>query len=597
MFRGLTVAASLLCLLSALPAWAGGRVLTATGSSLYLRSARVAQARAPQWTTGWLSVEVDGGPGRFIVVLPAPAGARVDPALDAFFSALDAATAPRVRPPKPVLACGATSEGSLEDTSQPFVSTLDPVEVAVLDDLTAVDAFASQKGVSFGADDAAALGPGRFAAVVFDLTQGIGRTETLRVVVPVAGTTTGLALLASADVPDVTLFSITEGRAALGPGIDEIGASALAAEWKVLPGTSNYVAERRGYLLSAAGGVALIEASGGTPLFGWNVLPSGAGALPPGVKTYFEKAKKEGAGIVSSDLCAEPVWDAVASGKTGARVSRACAPGALVAIPDAPGAKPCDETPLAGQSSASALRCGDADDLAYAFAGMRVDTVRVTRHATVAGPATPSPLEISPSDGPTVSLLVTAASADTSGCVNGNAGASGSGGTTGGAGYGGYGGGGGYAGGVDYGPDPVPEPDPRVDVSCWVEFADSCSSGSSDGSGDSCSSDSSSETEGDTCSGDSSSSDAEGESCSGDSSQSPEGDTCSGDSSSGAEGDTCSGDSGGGGESCSSGSSSSGGDCAVPRRPLRMRVSALFLLFAAVALPLRRSARRPRRAC
>lgn len=593
MLRRLAVPLALLaCSLTARESHAGGRVLTAGDSTLFVSGARVAQARAPKWTTAWLSLDVDGGPGRFVLVLPVVPGTKLDPALDAFFSALDTSTAPRIRPPKPVLACGATHESSLEDTSSSASHTLSPVTLAVLDSLSAVDSFAVQQGVAFGPEDAAKLGgvsSSGFVAIVYDLGQGVGTTETIRVSLPAPASHLGLGLLASDTAPEVTVFSIAEGRAAFTPGIDELGASALGTEWQVLAGSSSYVEDRRSTLLAALGGVAVIESSGSTPLFGWNVLPAGAGALAPGVKTYFDRAKKEGAGIASADLCVEPVWSAISAGKGGARLSRVCAAGSLVAVA---GGSPCDELPAPGEISGAALRCGAADDVAFALSGLRADAVRVTRHATVAGPATPLLADVGVSEGPAVSLVVTAASADTTGCVSGG-GASGSGGTTGGAGYAGYGGGG-YGASTGYDPDPIVEPEPHVDVSCWVQVADSCgSNGSGDAGGDSCSGDSSSDAEGDTCSGDSSGSSDEGDTCSGDSSGSGEGDTCGGDSASGAEGDTCSGgDSGGGGDSCSSGSSSGGGDCSVPRRPRRLRVSALFLLFAAIALPLRRAGRR-----
>ena len=593
MLRRLALPLALLaCSLPARESHAGGRVLRAADSPLFVSGVRVAQARAPKWTTAWLSLDVDGGPGRFVLVLPVVPGTKLDPALDAFFSALDTSTAPRIRPPKPVLACGATHESSLEDTSDSASHTLSPVTLAVLDSLSAVDSFAVQQGVAFDAQDAAKLGSvssSGFVAIVYDLGQGVGTTETIRVSLPAPASHLGLGLLASDTAPEVSVFSIAEGRAAFTAGIDELGASALGTEWQVLAGTSSYAEDRRSTLLAALGGVAVIESSGSTPLFGWNVLPGGAGALAPGVKTYFERAKKEGAGIASPDLCVEPVWGAISAGKGGARLSRVCAAGSLVAVA---GGQPCDELPAPGEISGAALRCGAADDVAFALSGLRADAVRITRHATVAGPATPTLADVGVGDGPAVSLVVTAASADTTGCVGGG-GASGSGGTTGGAGYAGYGGGGGYGASTGYDPDPIVEPEPHVDVSCWVQVADSCGSSGSDGSGeDSCSGDSSGDAEGDTCSGDSSGSDAEGDTCSGDSSGSAEGDTCGGDSASGAEGDTCSGgDTGGGGDSCSSGSSSSGGDCSVPRRPRRLRVSALFLLFAAIALPLRRASR------
>lgn len=596
MLRRLALALPLMMVSGA--AHAAGRVLTAQDSTVVVGSARIVRAQAPQWTTDWVSLGLEGGPGRVVLVIPAAAGTRVDPSLDAFFAALDGVTAPRIRPPKPVLACGATHEGSLENTSFEPATGLEPASVAVLDDLAQLSSFAIKQGVAFDADDAALLGQSggaRFVAVVYDLTQDAGFSQPLRVHEPSTVTQRGVALLASDAAPDVTLFTIAEGRAAWPAGVTETAAGDLGVEWQVLSGTSNYLADRRTELLSKQGGLAVVEASGSTPLFGWTVLPSGAGALPPGVKNYFEKAKKEATGVSGADFCVAPIWDAIAAGKNGARVSRACAAGAWVTVPDGPGSPPCDEKAGPGEVASAGLECGTADDIAFLLAGMRADRVRVTRHATIAGAKSLSVATLGVVDGPAVSLLVTADSQNTSGCSSGNGGASG--GTTGGAGYGGDGAQGGYGATTGY---YEPEPaDPPVDVNCGVEIVESCGSGGGSGSGgdDSCSGDSSSDGDGDTCGGDSTGTTDEGDTCGGDSTANGDGDTCSGDSSGGGEGDTCSGGDSGGGESCSSGSGSSGGDCSVPRRPRRLRVSALFLLFAAIALPLRRASRsrRPQR--
>ena len=180
----------------------------------------------------------------------------------------------------------------------------------------------------------AATGAPRFVAVVYDLGQDKGISEPLRIAQPTASPSPHIALLASDASPDVTLFSIAEGRVGWVAGVEEIGASEVGNEWLSVDGISSYVQDRRTELLAKQGALSVVESSGSTPLFGWTVLPAGAGALAPGVKSYFEKAKKEVAGVSPSDLCVAPVWDAIAAGKTGARLARACAAGALVSVPD-----------------------------------------------------------------------------------------------------------------------------------------------------------------------------------------------------------------------------------------------------------------------
>lgn len=567
-----------------------GRVLSENGTAIVPSAVRVVQTRSAGPSTEWLSLAVQGGPGRFALVVPVPEGTAVDPAFEAWIDALDFTTAPRIRPPSPVLECGATHSGTLEDTSTPSAATLVPSGVAVLDGPSAVASYALQQGFAFSSADTAqlaALGPTRFVAIAYDLPSAEGSIATLRFASPVPMPDLPVGLLGSLALPELTVFTIGEGRARYS-AVPELPTSELLVTWHVLAGQSDFATARQSYLASLSGAATLIEASGSTPLVGWNVLPGGAGAIAPGVKSYFERAKKEGASVNSVDLCSKPVWDAVESGKLGARVGRVCAPGALALVPSSTPST-CDENPGAGEISGGALRCGDAADAALAFAGMQADKVRLTRHTMLIGTETPLALSPTVAEGASVSLLVTCDVADSTGCLPG---AGGSGGThSGGAGYGGQGGLGASTG---YDPLPTPEPDPQVnvDVSCWSNLGDSCSGDGSDSSSDSgCSGDSSSESEGDTCSGDSSSDG--GDSCGGDSSSS-EGDTCSGDSSGGADGDTCSGDSGGG-DSCGSGSSGSSGDCAVRPRPRRLKISALSLVLAALALPLRRRGRQKRR--
>ena len=585
-FTGLVTASAALVGTLALagPAQGAGRVLAQSGSGIEPLSARVAESVSPSWSTYWVSVRIDGGAGRFALVVPVPAGTAVDPSLDAWLEALDAATAPRIRPPKGILACGATTQASLEDTKVPHVGSLPPSQVAVLGSVAQVSAFAQKLSLDFSADDAAELSKHAglsFVGVVYETSGGGATTETLRFALPAGVPELALGLLGSASAPEVVLWTIGEGRARV-VGAEEIESGDLGVTWAVLQGASNYGARRQQVLSDKQGAAWLLEGSGSTPLYVWNVLPSGLGTIPPAVREYFDLAQAQGANVGATEGCLAPVWDSRAQGKLGARVSRACAPGLLAQVPGGPGA--CDEAPGPGEVAAAALRCGDADDLAFAFSGLVASDARVTRQANIVGSATPSVTPIVVENKPSVSLLVTADEADTTGCLLGTGGGGGFGGDGGGTGQPPYpGGSGGEVIVVDQ------PPQTSADVSCW---------GSSDSSsGDSCGGDSSNGSDqGDTCSGDGSNNSDSGDTCSGDSSSSnSDGDTCSGDSGSGSGGDSCSGSSDSGGDTCSGSSSSGSSDCSVASvRPRRVRVSALTLLLVALALPARRWSRRRR---
>lgn len=555
---------------------AAGRVFA--DATVSLERGRIVETLGPDWSTRWLALRVSGS-GRLVWIIPVVPGTRADGMGADFIWGLESSTAPRVRPPKAAPVCDAKAS-PIENTAElSDTQALAPSEIGVLDSPSAVAAFVGDRGLAFDAEDEAELAEyGPFLAVVYDVA-GPSWTETLRLALPEAAPPVELSWLGSGV--EVTLYTLAEGRAHAS-NADQLDTNDLDVTFQLADEKSNYIEQRRSQLLTGGGVRFLPEASGTTPLFGWSVLPNQSGAVEPAVKTYLGRAAPS-----AVDACFGAILDAAASLDP---VGPACAPGSLAVVPGAP---PCQESAAPGQISAQSLRCGEADDLALAFAGFHVGAVRVTRQYTLTGPSSPSPLVMSVDVPFDQSLLVTADHYDNKGCVIG-----GSGGAP-GAGGSGWSGDGGY-GNSSYGPDPYyteeqPVENVNVEVNCW---------GSTEGSGDSCSGDSSSDSEGDTCSGDSSDP-ADEDTCGGDSSSSSEGDTCGGDSSSG-EGDTCSGDSGssggdscsgdsGGGDSCSSGSGSSS-DCSVTRvRRPRVKVSALTLFLMALALPLRRVTRKKRR--
>jgi hypothetical protein len=597
--------------LPARDAQAAGRVLRSDSGSAAVVEVRVAHAASSAWSRLWTQYRLNGS-GRTAIVTPVAPATFVDPTTDAWFEALEEATAPRIVPPLGASLCGPTQATSVDVTGNlSHDQTIAPAQVAVLSDLAQVLAFAASQKLVVSSADQTALEqePGPFVALVYQLAGTGALTQPVRYSTRGSAAALPLPLVVSASEPDITLFTIGAGRARIA-GAPEHTPDALGFGWSMMEGKSDYVALRRQLLAQENGKSWLVETTGTAPLYQWSVLPNQAGSVPPVVQIYFERALAQGAATGSAQKCLEPVWDAQELGESGAIVSDPCPGGALAIVPASDGSAPgCDPAPSAGQIAAASLACGMADDLAHALAGTRPDLARITRSRSVAG-SDSGAASIELHDGMTLPRVLTAPSADLNGCLPGD-GAGGSGG-----GSGGGTGASGTPGEPGYGGSDGAHAHTDVSVSCagsseTSSSNDSCSGDSSSGAGDdscsgdsssgasndSCSGDSSSGAGDDSCSGDSSSSSDSTDSCTGDSSSSASdgSDACSGDSSDGygSTGDGCSGDSGSGADSgCSGGDSASGADCNVSRlRSRRPKLSLWLLISAAIALPLRRRRR------
>lgn len=585
------LALALLFVTLAAPAQAAGRLLSGAGKYAWPLEVRLAQARSAQWSRLWVQYRLQGA-GRLAIVAPAAPGTRVDPVPDAWFEALEAATSLRIVRPTGAPACGAASSGSLHVTgSLAHEPTLAPTEVALLSGIADVQGFAAGRSLTFSSDDQLALAqhPGPYVALVYELSGAGVLTQAVRFSAPGSAAPVALTLPSTAGGPvDLSVWWLGEGRARI-VGAKEHTPDAVGFSWLAVQGVSDYPERRRELLESEQGAAWLVEVSGSSALHQWTVLPNQAGAIPPIVSEYLDRALTQGATTGSLGECLAAVWDARASGQAGGVVSERCPAGALALVPG--GGTSCSNAAGPGEISASSLACGEADDLAHALAGSRPDRLRVTRHRGLLAAKT-GDAAIELFDGAELSAAITAPETDLSGC-SGVGGAGGSGSVS---GHGAYGGSTGSPG--------TPDPDPgygatsgEYEDDAHVDVSVSCWGTSEPGHGDdSCSGDSSSsqEGDGDACSGDSSDGyDDGGDSCSGDSSDGS--DSCSGDSSDGYGdgGDSCSGDSGGGDSGCSSDSSSSGGDCSLSkRRPRRPKLSLLVLWVAALLFPLRRFGRR-----
>ena len=564
---------------------------------------RVAVAVGPDRTTLWTSLRFDAAAGAVGIIVPAPPGSSLDFSSDAWFEALEVATAPRVFPPadESPYCPGQSGPAAVFDIAGQVAHTKSlPVDdVAVLDDAGAVALWAAKSGLDLTpalATSLGALGGVRFVAVRFVAEGGPAITRTIRVAMPGAAPLLPLALTRAGATPLlVTSFTIGAGRAAAAGSVDAaISPSDLA--WDAKAKKSNYLDARAALLAAEGSSASLTECAGAAPLATNVSIADGTASIDGLVTAFFERASAYGDGQADPTSC---IASAAVALTSSSPVAASCPRADLGVVDPAPS---CVETVPIGGVDPAKLRCGGvADDLAVALSGLYPTGAWITRQSSQlpAGKAGVDwPLVFN--GGAAVSPLRTAKSLDLAGCgsastsagtgaTSGGMSTSGvtvsSSGSTGGMSFTGVGGsspsggvGSGQIGGNDSSGSGIIDAGP-LDVSCGCSGTSDTSDTSSS---DSC--DGSSDTSSGSCSGDSSSSD----SCSGSSSSS---DSCDGSSG----GDT-SCDSGGGDLNCSGGSSDCSAFGARGKKLVAPRFSVLALALIGLLTPLRRRGRRSRAA-
>lgn len=563
----------------------------------------------------WTSLRFDASAGKVGIVVPAPPGSSLDFSSDAWFEALDVATAPRIFPPdgESPYCPGKSGPAAIFDIASPLAhtSSLPVDDVAVLDAAAAVVSWASLSGLALSPALAASLGGlggMRFVAVRFVAAGGPALTRTLRVAMPGAPPILPLALTRAGAKPLlVTSWMIGEGRA-LSQGSVPVTIPPADLAWDAKAKKSNYV-DVRAATLAAEGSDGFLTECADTATLSTNVsIADGTASIDGLVTAFFDRTAAYGDGLADPTSCISAAAVALTSNSP---VAASC-PRADLGVVDP--AVPCVESVPSGGVDPAKLRCGDsADDLAVALSGLNPTTTWVTRQSTQipAGKAGVDWSLLFHGDA-AISPVRTAKSLDFAGCGGGSSTSTSSGAmstsgvttSSGGVssstgvffddiddanmsvGSGVVSGGGGVGGDDSRGSGSF---DGRsLDVNCGCSGTVDTSSTSSNTS-DGC--DGSSDTSSDACSGDSSGGDA----CSGDSSG---GDACDGSSSSGESCDSSGGDascdSGGGDLDCSGGS----GDCSVRssrgHKRSAPRLSVLSLVLVALIAPLRRRGRRAR---
>ncbi|WP_437798026.1 DUF2330 domain-containing protein [Sorangium sp. So ce693] len=398
---------------------------------------RVAVAAGPERTTLWTSLRFQGASGPVALVVPVPPLAALDTSSDAWFEALEAATAPRVLPPQgvdPYCPGEAGAPGPFETVGRlAHEATLEPVEVTVLEDADAVARWAASAGLALSSETAAQLGSlqgMRFAAARFDAPGGAAVTRTLRVAMGGGEPILPLSLAAAgAGDVQVTAWLLGDGRGALS-GAAPVTLPPASLSWDASAQRSDYAELRAGALGQAGLRGALVEGAGHEALS--RRISLGSDSVDSVIEAYFARASAYGDIGDAPGTCAAV---AAAALESTLKVAASC-PRAAHGVVD--GALDCAESPRRDETDPDLLRCGPAaDDLAVGLSGLAPSSVWLTRvslRLAAGQPGADWPLTFG--EGAAISPVVRAGSVRVDEC-SGEAGAGGSSGVGGPDGLGG----------------------------------------------------------------------------------------------------------------------------------------------------------------
>jgi hypothetical protein len=342
---------------------------------------RVAIAVASERVTLWTSLRLNDKPGAIGVVVPVPPGASIDHSSDAWFEALEAATAPRIFPPGGASPFCTGTEG----WPNPFHITTNlgqspgllPTESVLLDSPGAVSAWAAKHGFKLAPETATALesmSGMRFFAERFVALKGDSMTSTLRVVSPGGAPVLPLALLrAGSEDLHVTAWLVGKGRGNL-QGAENVAVPIAELRWDAAYGISNYPALRASELASKGVDAVLLEAASHDALSDNQPIADGKASIPGATMSYFVRTNLYGDSDVSPSSCIGYAGAALTSSSV---VAESC-PRADLGVVE--GSDTCVESPAAGQVNPSTLRCGGrSDDLAVALSGLVPSQTWLTR--------------------------------------------------------------------------------------------------------------------------------------------------------------------------------------------------------------------------
>ena len=524
----------------------------------------------------WLALETRGKT-RVAWLIDEPEQRSFEPRGDALLETLDEQSTPRFIP----LGIDASECGRSAVPARIARQEFAPIRLQRLEDSAALAAELAALGAN--SQDCALTPP--VELIELEAPAGPGRSRAVRVF-------GGGPLAFSATFRSTTTFlSLAAGRVD-GSSVPLRGAGQLGTTYWLARRDSDYPLLRDSVFAASTQTLGILEAV--MPVF---QLEAPRGERSPLIAAYFRASASDAAAHCSATLD-----DHVAAAGDCVVAPSCPSPSPLPA--DWPARSQCDASELPGTLAADALRCGDADDVALALAGLVPENSWLTRVTASVEPGHARALSIA--DASAVGPWYPPSRIESSGCrpTSASPALPSSGG-----------------GAVplrpgDVGVTPLPDDEDESGGAVIVsepQVTCSANTASSARSDDSCSGNSEpydSESS-ESCSGDATttSDDSDDDSCSGDSSAAEGDESCSGDSSdsSGAHDDSCSGSSQSSedeGDSCSSRRSSSGSSelsrasaaSGSAKRPAargrRTRASIWTLALSSVWLPVRRGTRR-----
>jgi hypothetical protein len=513
---------------------------TPADNTTRIEHAEVAYAFGSDQPITWLSLRIDRGPLAVVVALPE--GARLEPAGDAWFSALEETAAPRVLPPQAAAACYASLDALPVSYPRQHGRAPDAQLRVTAEDVQAaldVQGLVLPEGVVSNGDYAIWLWNARGAPFT---------TQTLRLQGGDAP-----AELRSREVFPVSLSAVTLGPMKLDAEQDK---QRLKVTYHGDDSRHDYVSAAGAWLAEES--APLIESRGSTLLFDWTLYAERL-TVAPLARSYANKAWA----LEDASSCAQQLF--------------------ALRSPDAD----------------PATACGEANDFELALRAVRGPASLARWLVLSSHGIQPSQLE---SGGLPVTPAMLASNWDPPSCgshvgppvvvpptpdVERPDGSTEPPSVS-------------HEGYWVEEPEPVevgcsgsPTPEPTHETGAAQQDVDcgSDSSGSSESDGD-CSSDSSGSSEAGDCSSDSSGS--SDEDCSSDSSSEADAESCDSGSDTGYDGETCTGSAAPKAAERRSALGAGGRTSARGQRPARLRLSLWSVAFVAIVLPIRRR-KRPRR--
>lgn len=349
-----------------------GALASAPAGPVPLAEATVVVAVAPSKTTRWASLRMGERVERAVFLVPVRPSARVDVGSMAFLDALDEATAPRIVPPPMPSSCGLTPSGPESHVNPPGVAR-EPVDTALLESADDVLAYVGGWQIelplptSLRIEALAEQGFHFVATAYASLAEG-DTLAPLRVVDDAPADVPLFLLRAGARPIRLKAFVLGAGRASFGE--TEMVTIDPADVRFGRQGESTYPSVLEQAIEAGAKKRWVVESAGHEGVFSATALPKSTRPIPSLVSAYLSHAN------VDSEQALSCESSMASLANRPERVGLSC----HASLWEDEG---CVEEPRSGELPAELFRCGAADDLALAFSGQRPSELTLTRATSV----------------------------------------------------------------------------------------------------------------------------------------------------------------------------------------------------------------------